>query len=147
MKNTLFILFLIATLITRLCAENRLFVDFHDGPVHPFGQMRTWPNALTREYCQAQLDGEIGEYIVMMRQTDEAYLIGAATNEEARNLSINLDFLEEGREYKALIIEDGDGADYLTNRETLKSNTKPVKKNDTINVSLACGGGVCILIE
>ncbi|WP_300226409.1 glycoside hydrolase family 97 catalytic domain-containing protein [uncultured Bacteroides sp.] len=57
MKNTLFILFLIATLITRLCAENRLFVDFHDGPVHPFGQMRTWPNALTREYCQAQLDG------------------------------------------------------------------------------------------
>lgn len=232
-------------MITRLCAENRLFVDFHDGPVHPFGQMRTWPNALTREYCQAQLDGhkifypktfvtsvfvnmiagpidmnngmfdlrqgpttrvdenkpvpstvvseaartlivfsgatiipdipeyyqkypellkfissqempwlesttidgEIGEYIVMMRQTDEAYLIGAATNEEARNLSINLDFLEEGREYKALIIEDGDGADYLTNRETLKSNTKPVKKNDTINVSLACGGGACILIE
>ena len=93
------------------------------------------------------IDGEIGEYIVMMRQTDEAYLIGAATNEEARNLSINLDFLEEGREYKALIIEDGDGADYLTNRETLKSNTKPVKKNDTINVSLACGGGACILIE
>lgn len=43
--------------ITRLCAENRLVCDFHDGPVHPFGQMRTWPNAVTREYCQAQLDG------------------------------------------------------------------------------------------
>lgn len=23
--------------ITRLCAENRLLVDFHDGPVHPYG--------------------------------------------------------------------------------------------------------------
>ena len=32
-------------------------VDYHDYPVHPFGQMRTWPNAVTREYCKAQLDG------------------------------------------------------------------------------------------
>ncbi len=42
--------------ITRLCAGNRLLCDFHDGPVHPYGQMRTWPNAVTREYCHAQLD-------------------------------------------------------------------------------------------
>jgi alpha-glucosidase len=44
-------------LITELCAKNKLLCDFHDGPVHPYGQMRTWPNAVTREYCQAQLDG------------------------------------------------------------------------------------------
>ncbi|MGZ3759660.1 MAG: glycoside hydrolase family 97 catalytic domain-containing protein [Mucilaginibacter sp.] len=44
-------------LITKLCAEHHLMVDFHDGPVHPYGQMRTWPNAVTREYCQSQLDG------------------------------------------------------------------------------------------
>jgi len=43
--------------ITALCAKNHLLVDFHDGPVHPYGQMRTWPNAVTREFCQAQLDG------------------------------------------------------------------------------------------
>lgn len=39
--------------ITELCAQNHLLVDFHDGPVHPYGQMRTWPNAVTREYCHA----------------------------------------------------------------------------------------------
>jgi len=44
-------------LITKLCAQNHLVVDYHDDPVHPYGQMRTWPNAVTREYCQAQLDG------------------------------------------------------------------------------------------
>jgi alpha-glucosidase len=44
-------------LITELCAKNKLLCDYHDGPVHPYGQMRTWPNAVTREYCQAQLDG------------------------------------------------------------------------------------------
>lgn len=44
-------------LITELCAKNKLLCDYHDGPVHPYGQMRTWPNAVTREFCQAQLDG------------------------------------------------------------------------------------------
>jgi alpha-glucosidase len=42
--------------ITALCAQNRLLVNFHDYPVHPYGQMRTWPNAVTREFCHAQLD-------------------------------------------------------------------------------------------
>ena len=36
--------------------QNHLLCDFHDGPVHPYGQMRTWPNAVTREFCHAQLD-------------------------------------------------------------------------------------------
>lgn len=44
-------------LITELCAKNKLLCNYHDDPVHPHGQMRTWPNAVTREYCQAQLDG------------------------------------------------------------------------------------------
>jgi alpha-glucosidase len=44
-------------LITELCAKNKLLCDYHDGPVHPHGQMRTWPNAVTREYCESQLDG------------------------------------------------------------------------------------------
>ncbi|MDR0393642.1 MAG: glycoside hydrolase family 97 N-terminal domain-containing protein, partial [Tannerella sp.] len=43
--------------ITELCAQNKLLVDFHDNPIHPYGQMRTWPNVVTREFCHAQLDG------------------------------------------------------------------------------------------
>lgn len=43
--------------ITALCAKHHLMVDYHDYPVHPFGQMRTYPNAVTREFCKAQLDG------------------------------------------------------------------------------------------
>ena len=43
--------------ITALCAKHHLMVDYHDYPIHPFGQMRTWPNAVTREFCKAQLDG------------------------------------------------------------------------------------------
>ncbi len=43
-------------LITQRAAAHRLMVNFHDGPVHPYGQMRTFPNALTREFCHSQLD-------------------------------------------------------------------------------------------
>ena len=232
--------------ITRLCAKHHLMVDYHDYPVHPFGQMRTWPNAVTREYCKAQLDGrqifqpktfvtsafvnmvagpidqnngflelhqgrttrkdnnqevpttvtgeiartlitwsgatvipdipeyyhkyptlleflsaekqpwqesitlagEIGEYIVMARQNrDGDWLIGAATNEDARALSIPLDFLGKGK-YTATITTDADDTDYRTNRETLRT-FDPVKVNrkSALKIDLAPGGGACILIH
>ena len=230
--------------ITRLCAKNKLLVDFHDGPVHPYGQMRTWPNAITREYCQAQLDahrvfepktfvtavfvnmlagpldmnngmfdlrqgnttrvdenkpvpstvvseaartlitfsgvtiipdipemyrkypellaflsaqqmpwvesktlmGKIGEYIVMMRETETEYLVAATTNEEARTLSIPLDFLPEGF-YTIQLMLDGEDAHYLTNRETYQVKTQEVKSGDSIQVKLAPGGGACMRIK
>ena len=230
--------------ITRLCAENKLLVDFHDGPVHPYGQMRTWPNAITREYCQAQLDahrvfepktfvtavyvnmlagpldmnngmfdlrqgnttrvdenqpvpstvvseaartlitfsgatiipdipemyrkypqlldflsaqqmpwvesktlmGEIGKYIVMMRETDTEYLIAAATNEEARTLSIPLAFLPEGN-YTVQLMLDGEDAHYLTNRESYQVKTREVQPGDSLQVRLAPGGGACMRIK
>lgn len=227
--------------ITKLCAENHLLVDYHDGPVHPYGQMRTWPNAVTREFCHAQLDahrvftpttfcttvfvnmvagpldmnngmfdlrqghttrvdesqpvpstlvseaartliifsgvtilpdipeyyqkypsllkflsaqqmpwkesrtlaGEIGEYIVMMRETEDAYLVAAATNESGREIEIPLSFLGD-RSCEAEIVEDGDDGDYLTNRETLKISKRKVSGNDVVKVKLAPGGGACL---
>lgn len=230
--------------ITRLCAQNKLLVNFHDGPVHPYGQLRTWPNAVTREYCKAQLDGhqifhpktfvtsvfvnmvagpldmnngmfdlrqgrttrvdnnqevpstvvseaartlivfsgatiipdipeyyqkypallrflsaqqmpwkasqtlagEIGSHIVMMRQSkDGVYLIGAATNEEARTLEVPLTFLPKGS-FTAEIVQDGSDAHYLTNRETCTVSTQTVTKKDVLTLYLAAGGGACVRI-
>lgn len=37
-------------------AESHLLIDFHDGPVPFTGISRTFPNAITREYCHAQQD-------------------------------------------------------------------------------------------
>jgi alpha-glucosidase len=232
-------------MITELCARHKLLCDFHDGPVHPYGQMRTWPNAMTREFCQAQLDakrvfppktfitsvfvnmvagpldmnngmfdlrqgpttrvdnkmavpstvvseaartlitfsgatiipdvpefyekypdllrflaaqqqpwresktlsGVIGEYIVMARQaTDGRWLIGAAGDEQGRELDIPLDFLPKGS-YRATIVQDGEQAHYLTNRETLRTEKRNVGCTDIIRVKLAPGGGACVIIE
>lgn len=230
--------------ITRLCAQNKLLINFHDYPVHPYGQLRTWPNAVTREYCKAQLDGrqifhpktfvtsvfvnmiagpldmnngmfdlrqgrttrvdnnqevpstvvseaartlivfsgatvipdipeyyqkypallrflaaqqmpwkesqtltgEIGSHIVMLRQAKNgAYLIGAATNEEARTLEVPLTFLPKGS-FTAEIVQDGPDAHYLTNRETCTVSTQSVTKKDVLTLNLAAGGGACVRI-
>jgi alpha-glucosidase len=232
-------------LITELCARNKLLCNFHDGPVHPYGQMRTWPNAVTREFCHAQLDarrvfqpktfvttvfvnmlagpidmnngmfdlrqgpntrvdnklevpstlvseaartlitfsgatilpdvpeyyqkypgllrflaaqqqpwrgsktlsGVIGEYIVMARQAaDGRWLIGAATDEQGRELDVRLDFLPEGR-FQATIIQDGEQAHYLKNRETQRVDQRAVTRKDVLPVKLAPGGGACVLLE
>ena len=37
-------------------ARNNLLIDFHDGPVPFTGVERTYPNAISREYCHAQQD-------------------------------------------------------------------------------------------
>ena len=37
-------------------AESELLINFHDGPVPFTGIHRTFPNAITREYCHAQQD-------------------------------------------------------------------------------------------
>lgn len=37
-------------------AESNLLIDFHDGPVPFTGVSRTYPNAITREFCHAQQD-------------------------------------------------------------------------------------------
>ena len=232
--------------ITALCAKHHLMVDYHDYPVHPFGQMRTYPNAVTREYCKAQLDGrqifqpktfvtsafvnmvagpidqnngflelhqgrttrkdnnqevpstvtgeiartlitwsgatvipdipeyyqkypslleflsaekqpwqesitlagEIGEFIVMARQNkDGDWLIGAATNEDEREIEVPLSFLGKGK-FTATVNTDAEDTHYRTNRETFKTEApQTVTKKSTIKIRLAPGGGACILIR
>ncbi|MDA3923690.1 MAG: glycoside hydrolase family 97 N-terminal domain-containing protein [Kiritimatiellae bacterium] len=44
--------------IVETCAKHQLVCDFHDGPVPPSGDRRTWPNYLSREFCHAQADAK-----------------------------------------------------------------------------------------
>ena len=42
--------------IVELCANYKLHCDFHDGPVPPSGDVRSFPHYLSREFCHAQCD-------------------------------------------------------------------------------------------
>ena len=44
--------------VIEMCAKYKLLVDFHDSPVPPSGDSRTFPNIITREYCHSQADAK-----------------------------------------------------------------------------------------
>ncbi|MEP0367650.1 MAG: glycoside hydrolase family 97 catalytic domain-containing protein [Cyclobacteriaceae bacterium] len=44
--------------VVKLCTKYQLMVDFHDNPVPPSGDERTYPNLMTREFCHAQADAK-----------------------------------------------------------------------------------------
>lgn len=48
--------------VVELCAKYQLMVNFHDGPVPPSGDRRTYPNLVTKEYCHAQADAKRSYY-------------------------------------------------------------------------------------
>jgi alpha-glucosidase len=93
------------------------------------------------------LAGEIGEHIVMARQSaDGDWLIGAAGNESPRELDVPLSFLPAGK-HEALIIQDGAKSDYRTHAEDYRAETRAVTKADTLRLTLSPGGGACVLVS
>ena len=93
------------------------------------------------------LAGEIGEYIVMMRQNaDGDFLVAAATDESARTVSIPLSFLPKG-DWTASVNLDTPDANYKTNREHTYCETRMVTAETTLEISMAPGGGACQFVN
>lgn len=90
------------------------------------------------------LDGEPGEFVVIVRRAGERYFLGASTNAEARTVNVSLDFLEPGKTYVATIYADGDDADWETNPTSYKIVKKNVTSADSLSIAMAKGGGQAI---
>ncbi len=93
------------------------------------------------------LAGEVGDYVVTARQErgGEDWYLGAVTDEEAREVTVPLSFLGEGRTYEAQVYADGPGADYDTNPYPVSVTSEEVTGGDgTLTLRLAPGGGTAI---
>jgi len=233
--------------IVELCANYKLIVNFHDNPVPPSGDRRTWPNLITKEFGHSQadalrsyfpetivtapfvnmlagpldlcngwfgldsafgngrhkvfepipgtvaaevakliviyggcfvmpdapeeylkkedlfdcirqmpahfdsykvLDGEIGEFITVARKSGDEWFVGSLTNRDARELSVNFDFLDEGKKYIATFYEDTPETDFMNNKEEyrIRENIQ-IDKNSLATIKLAAGGGNAIWIR
>jgi alpha-glucosidase len=95
------------------------------------------------------LNAEIGNFVTIARKDwdSENWYIGSITNEEKRNLNIQLHFLDDGKKYKATIYEDGEFADYQTNPYTVNIKSSVVSNSETIDLKLAPGGGTAVKLE
>ena len=92
------------------------------------------------------VDAEIGDYAIIARLEKGGYdwYLGAVTDENAREMEITLDFLNNGTQYEAQIYRDADDTDFENNPEAYVIEKKNVKKNDILQLNMARGGGVAI---
>lgn len=224
--------------VVELCAKYKLTVNFHDGPVAPSGDRRTWPNLVTREYGHSQsdakksyypetvvnqvfinmiagpldlcnlwfgfegaesrdrvfekipgtvaaeaaklavlfsgihvipdapeeytkkanlfdfiktlpdsfdelkvLDGQLDEFVSVGRRKGDNWYIGTLTNREARAVTMDFSFLEEGATYKATLYADEMDTHYMSNQETYTITERMIKRDEKITLALAPGGG------
>jgi alpha-glucosidase len=84
------------------------------------------------------LDAKVGEYILMARQKENNWYIGAMTDWSSRTLSVDLSFLGEGT-YEIEIMQDGINCE--KHASDYKRIVKQVTKADKLQIELAKGGG------
>ncbi len=96
--------------------------------------------------CDASeaLQGEVGEYIAVVRRAGERFFYGATTDESARTLTQPLSFLRPGVSYTATLYADAPDADWETNPYAYRIETRKVTAEDVLELYLAPSGGVAI---
>ena len=92
------------------------------------------------------LNGEVGDFVTIARKdrNSDDWYIGSVTDENARTVSVKLDFLDEGRSYTAQIYRDGDEADWKTHPHDIAIESRKVRRGDVLEVKLAAGGGQAV---
>ncbi len=91
----------------------------------------TWDTTLV-------VDGKVGDYIVTARKKGNDWYIGAMTDWTARELVIDLSFLDEGG-YNAAICEDGINADRYASDYNLSN--RQIVRTDSLKIKMSPGGG------
>lgn len=91
------------------------------------------------------ISAEPGDYIITARKdkNSENWFLGGITDENERDFSIKLDFLDNGK-YKATIYCDEKDSHWDKNPMSYKIINKIVSKNDVLKLRMAPGGGFAV---
>ncbi len=94
------------------------------------------------------INGEPGDFVTIARKEKETgnWFLGSITDENAREMQVALDFLEEGKTYTAHIYADGENAHWDNNPTDLKISEIDVDASTVLDLKLAAGGGVAVSI-
>jgi glucan 1,4-alpha-glucosidase len=92
------------------------------------------------------LDAEPGDYIIIARKAKgkDSWFMGAITDENAREFTTGLNFLDAGKKYTATIYHDADNASWNENPEAYAIEKFIVDSNAMLQLKLAPGGGTAV---
>jgi len=90
------------------------------------------------------LDGKVGEYVALARKKGNTWYVGAISNWDARNVTLDFSFLGEGT-YQATVFKDGINAD--RDATDYKKEVVKISSADKLTIQLSPGGGWAARIE
>lgn len=92
------------------------------------------------------IEAEPGDYITVARKAKgtDNWFVGGKCDENGHKAVVKLDFLDKGRKYECTIYADAKDADYETNPKAYTITKKTVKKDDTLKITEARGGGFAV---
>ncbi|MFT3845740.1 MAG: glycoside hydrolase family 97 protein [Lacibacter sp.] len=92
---------------------------------------------------------EPGDYLVVARKekNKENWFLGAITDEQARNFTVQPGFLNANQKYVATIYRDADNASWNDNPEAYVIEKFVVTNTTNLKLKLAAGGGCAISIK
>lgn len=92
------------------------------------------------------INGEIEEYVTIVRKdrNSENWYLGSITDETARSFNIQLSFLPENKNYKAIIYKDKSDGHWDHNPISYEIVEMDVTSSSNLELSLAPGGGTAI---
>jgi hypothetical protein len=95
------------------------------------------------------ISAEPGEYITIARKAKgkDSWFIGSITNENARNISFGLDFLDADKTYEAIVYRDADTADFEKNPEAYIIEKRLVTRVSNMTYRLQRGGGCAVSLK
>jgi hypothetical protein len=95
------------------------------------------------------ISAEPGEYVTIARKAKgkDSWFIGSITNENARNISFGLDFLDADKTYEAIVYRDADTADFEKNPEAYIIEKRLVTRVSNMTYRLQRGGGCAVSLK
>ena len=92
------------------------------------------------------LNGEVGDFVTIARKerTTGNWFIGSITDENAREITVDFNFLDEGITYNAIIYKDGNDAHWNDNPTAITIEKQTITKESKLTIQLAEGGGFAI---
>ena len=98
------------------------------------------------------LHGVLPEYITTARRSGAEWFVCSVTNETARTLSIDMDFLDSGTTYDVTYYEDDhddptNPTHYIDNAETYQVRVGSLTSTDSVDAIMVAGGGHCMWIR
>ncbi|MEI9921924.1 MAG: glycoside hydrolase family 97 protein [Bacteroidota bacterium] len=90
------------------------------------------------------LDAHIGEYVVIARRKGKQWFVGAISNNQQRELTVNFSFIGGGSHNVTIY---SDAPDVAADPNHITKETRNITSLDNVKLKLGAGGGFCMIVD